>query len=167
MTRKLRVHVLVLSDRRAMGVAADRSGPTLATWLAERGSPDAPVEVLPDEQERLAARLRELCDGGEVDVVLTCGGTGVSPRDTTPEATRAVIDRELPGFGEAMRGASRRRTPHAVVSRALAGLRGGVLVINLPGSPSAAVENLTAVWPAVAHTVAKAGGEESDCAPDV
>lgn len=167
MSGGLRAVVLVLSDRCARGEAEDRSGPALAAWLAERGCPGAAVEVMPDDRALIADRLRALCDGGEIDVVVTCGGTGVSPRDVTPEATREVIDRELPGFGEAMRTTSLARSRHAIVSRALAGLRGRVLVINVPGSPRGAVENLAAVWPAVAHTVTKAAGDDTPCAaPD-
>lgn len=160
----LRVAVLVLSDRCAAGAREDASGPALAAWLAEQGVPrPVPVTVLPDERARIETWLRAACDGGEHDVVVTCGGTGVSPRDVTPEATREILARELPGFGEAMRAAGRAASPHAIISRALAGLRGRVLVINLPGSPRAAVESLAAVWPAVAHTVAKAAGDPGDC----
>ncbi len=164
MSTDLRLSLVVLSDRCSRGEAEDGSGPALVEWLAARGHDGVPVEIIPDECELIAERLRALCDGGDVDVVVTCGGTGVSVRDVTPEATRAVIDRELPGFGEAMRAASAEKSPHAIISRALAGLRGTVLVINLPGSPRAAVENLAAVWPAVAHTVAKAGGDDAPCA---
>ena len=162
--RDLRITVLVLSDRGARGVREDRSGPALAAWLAGKGAAaPVPVTILPDERETIAAWLRKTCDGGSWDVVLTCGGTGVSPRDVTPDATRAILERELPGFAEAMRAAGRATTPHAIISRALAGLRRGVLVINLPGSPRAAVENLAAIWPAVPHAVAKALGDPQDC----
>jgi molybdopterin adenylyltransferase len=160
----LRVSILVLSDRCARGEREDGSGPVLAAWLDGRGADVAgPVTILPDDQARIAAWLRETCDGGNCDVILTCGGTGVAPRDVTPEATRSVLATELPGFGEAMRAAGRMTQPRAIIGRGLAGLRGGVLVINLPGSPNAAVENLAAVWPAVAHTVAKAHGDPRDC----
>ena len=160
----LRGAVLVLSDRCARGEREDLSGPALAAWLQERGVVGpVPVTVLPDERERIAAWLRDACDGGAWDVVLTCGGTGVAPRDVTPEATRAVIRRELPGFGEAMRATGRAAAPRAIVGRGLAGLRNGVLVINLPGSPRGALESLAAVWAAVAHTVAKAQGDPGDC----
>lgn len=159
----MRIAVLVLSDRCAGGQAEDRSGPELLAWLADHGESDATLTILPDDHDAIVSRLRQWCDDGAHDLVLTCGGTGVSPRDVTPEATRAVIDRELPGFGEAMRAASLQVSPHAVISRALAGLRRATLIINLPGSPRAARENLAAVWPAVPHCVAKAGGDQTPC----
>lgn len=160
----MKVVVLVLSDRCSRGEANDTSGPGLTAWLAENGCPGADLHLLPDDREPIEAQLRDWCDTGHYDVVLTCGGTGVSNRDVTPEATRAVIERELPGFGEAMRLASLARSPHAIISRAVAGLRGGTLIVNLPGSPRAAVENLEAVWPAVPHCVAKAQGDDRPCA---
>ena len=160
----LRLRVLVLSDRGARGERADLSGPMLVRWLAEHGLVvTEPVTVLPDDRAVIAAQLRSWCDGDQVDVIVTCGGTGVSPRDVTPEATRDVIAIELPGFGEAMRAASLAKSPHAIISRAVAGLRDGTLILNLPGSPRAALENFAAVWPAVAHTVAKAQGDPDEC----
>ena len=162
--RGLRVAVLVLSDRCSAGLRPDLSGPALADWLAARGAAVTGCDVIPDDRDAIAARLEGLCDDGGCDVVLTCGGTGVSPRDVTPEATRAVLDLELPGFAEAMRAASARLTPHALISRAVAGARRGTLVINLPGSPRAAVENLEAVWAAVPHAAAKLRGDPRDCA---
>lgn len=161
---QLRVAVLVLSDRCSAGLRPDLSGPALADWLGRQGAVTASCDVVPDDREAIADRLARLCDGGSCEVVLTCGGTGVSPRDVTPEATRAVLDFELPGFAEAMRAASLRLTPHALISRAVAGARRGTLVINLPGSPRAAVENLEAVWAAVPHAVAKLRGDPRDCA---
>lgn len=159
----LRCAILVLSDRASRGQRIDTSGPALADWLDDNGHPGAAVEILPDEQERIAAWLARRADSGEWDVVLTCGGTGVSARDVTPEATRAIIDREIPGFAERMRSVSFASTPRALVSRALAGTRAGTLIINLPGSPRAALENLSAVWPAVPHLVAKLQGDLEDC----
>ena len=160
----LRVRVLVLSDRGARGEREDLSGPALVRWLGEQAvTVTEPVTVLPDDRAAIADQLRTWCDGDQVDVIITCGGTGVSPRDVTPEATRDVIATELPGFGEAMRAASLAKSPHAIISRALAGLCSGTLILNLPGSPRAAVENLAAVWPAVAHTVAKAQGDPDEC----
>jgi len=161
----LRVAILVLSDRGSRGEREDRSGPVLARWLAEQGSVIVERALLPDDREAIAARLLGWADGGGVDLILTCGGTGVSPRDVTPEATRDVIATEVPGFGELMRAASLAKSPHAIVSRALAGIRAGCLVVNLPGSPRAAVENLEAVWSAVPHAVAKLQGDDADCGP--
>lgn len=159
----LRAAVLVLSDKGSRGERQDTSGPALVEFLAAQGHPGATLELLPDEQELIAARLGAWCDEGRLDLVLTCGGTGVSPRDVTPEATRQVITREIPGFGERMRAVSLTKSPHAIVSRALAGTRGGTLIINLPGSPRAALENLQAVWEAVPHLVAKLQGDPADC----
>ncbi len=160
----LRVTVLVLSDRCSRGEREDRSGPALRDWLAEQDVPVTDTVILPDERETIARFLRDGCDGDAWDLVITCGGTGVSSRDVTPEATREVIDYELPGFGEAMRRESMKVSPHAIISRALAGVRRRALIINLPGSPRAAVENLGAVWSAVPHAVAKIQGDPSDCA---
>lgn len=164
MSKVLRIAILVLSDRCARGDTTDGSGPALTEWLAGQGHPVAPITILPDEQAEIEEQLRTWCDGRLYDVILTCGGTGVSARDVTPEATLAVIERELPGFGEAMRAESRQKSNHAIISRATAGLKGGTLVINLPGSPRAAVENLAAVWSAVPHCVAKAQGDDEPCA---
>jgi molybdenum cofactor synthesis domain-containing protein len=161
--RGLRVAVLVLSDKGASGKREDTSGPALAAFLEDRGCAPVVVEILPDERSLIAERLADWCDAGRFDLIATCGGTGVSPRDVTPEATRDVIGLEIPGFGERMRTASLERSPHAIISRATAGIRKGTLIINLPGSPRAAVENLAAVWPAVGHAVAKAQGDERDC----
>jgi molybdenum cofactor synthesis domain-containing protein len=159
----LRVVILVLSDRCARGESEDGSGSALRDWLAARQVTVGGLEILPDEREVIARFLQDACDGDAWDLVLTCGGTGVAPRDVTPEATREVIDRELPGFGEAMRRAGAQVSPHAAISRALAGVRSGVLIVNLPGSPRAAVESLEAVWPAVPHAVAKIQGDPADC----
>ena len=161
--RALRVAILVLSDKGSRGEREDLSGPALRTWVTERGCDVPRLDILPDERPAIAARLVQWCDQRVADVILTCGGTGVSPRDTTPEATRDVIGLEIPGFGEAMRAASLAKTPHALVSRALAGTRADTLIINLPGSPRAAVENLAAVWSAVPHLVAKLQGDSADC----
>jgi molybdenum cofactor synthesis domain-containing protein len=121
------------------------------------------TEVIPDERDEIARRIVACCDDMRCDLVVTTGGTGVAPRDVTPEATRSVIDRELPGFGEAMRMESLKITPHAVISRAMAGIRGRSLIINLPGSPKAARENLATVLPALAHAIAKIQDDPSDC----
>ncbi len=163
MSRALHCAVLVLSDKGSRGERTDTSGPALRDWLAERGHPNAAVQILPDELEQIAGLLTEWADTGSYDLILTCGGTGVSERDVTPEATRRVIDREIPGIGEQMRRASFAVSPHALISRALAGTRHGTLIINLPGSPRAAVENLEAVWPALPHLIAKLQGDMEDC----
>ena len=164
--RARRAGVLVLSDKGSRGERIDTAGPALADFLAARGWTGAKLELLPDDRAAIAARLRTWCDDEGLDLILTCGGTGVSPRDVTPEATGEVIERELPGFAERMRTVSFDVTPHALISRALAGTRGDTLIINLPGSPRAALENLAAVWDAVPHLVAKLQGDPADCAGD-
>lgn len=156
--------ILTLSDKGARGERTDTSGPALALWLAERSVETCRTEIMPDEAEQIADKLREWADSGEFDLILTTGGTGVSPRDVTPEATLQVVERIIPGFAEVMRTRSLEKTPHAMISRAIVGIRGKALLINLPGSPKGAVENLSAVWPAVPHAVAKIQGDLSDCA---
>lgn len=164
-TRILRAGILVLSDKGSRGEREDTSGPALRDFLTGRGVEVVCLELLPDTRPLIAEWIAGKADSRLCDLIVTCGGTGVSPRDVTPEATRDVITAELPGFGERMRASSLEKSPHAIVSRALAGLRAGCLVVNLPGSPRAAVENLEAVWSAIPHTVAKLQGDMTDCAP--
>lgn len=150
----MRVALLTISDRVARGQAEDLSGPALARAVQEQ--PEGAVVLqatVPDERPLIEATLIDWSDGGQVDLILTTGGTGFAPRDVTPEATLAVIDRAAPGLAEAMRAASLRVTPHALLSRAVAGLRGQTLIVNLPGSPKAAVENLAVILPALPHAV--------------
>ncbi len=160
----MKAAVLTLSDKGARGERADASGPALSAWLAERGVETCRTAIIPDETEPIAAKLAEWADSGELDLILTTGGTGVSPRDVTPDATCKILDRVIPGFGEVMRARSMEKTPHAMISRAIAGIRGKCLIINLPGSPKGAVENLAEVWPAVPHAVAKIQGDQEECA---
>jgi molybdopterin adenylyltransferase len=161
----LRAYILVLSDKGSRGERKDASGPALRAFLIAKRVRVVGVEILPDTRTLIADQIAAWADGKACDLVVTCGGTGVSPRDVTPEATRDVIEIELPGFGERMRAASLEKSPHAIVSRAIAGIRTGCLIINVPGSPRAATENLAAVWDAVPHTVAKLQGDMTDCAP--
>ncbi len=160
----MKVGLLILSDKGAAGQREDRSGPALAAWLTERGARVDDVTILPDDVDDITATLRSWADAQRYDLILTCGGTGVSPRDVTPEATLAVAQQIVPGFGEVMRRRSLEKTPHALISRALAAIRGQTLIVNLPGSPRAAIENLAAVWDAVPHAIAKIQGDPSDCA---
>ena len=161
----MKAAILTVSDKGAGGERADASGPALETWLAEREVSILHREIIPDDEETIVVKLMGWSDSNAFDLILTTGGTGVSPRDVTPDATLRVIDRVIPGFGEAMRAQSLATTPHALISRAVAGIRGTTLIINLPGSPHGALENLTAVWPATPHAVAKIRGDQSDCAP--
>jgi molybdopterin adenylyltransferase len=155
--------ILTISDKGHRGEREDRSGPALAGWLAQRDIAVVAQRMVADEAGEISAQLIAWSDGGGSDLILTTGGTGVSPRDVTPEATRAVLEREIPGVAEAMRAASLSKTPYAMLSRAVAGVRGRVLIVNLPGSPTGAVENLEAVWPALAHAVKKIQGDTSEC----
>jgi molybdenum cofactor synthesis domain-containing protein len=149
----IRFGILTLSDRSASGERADASGPVLAELIRAQGWSIAKQAILPDDESAIRATLIEWTDSGEVDVILTTGGTGFSPRDITPEATRAVIERDAPGLAEAMRTESLKKTPHAMLSRAVAGIRGRVLIVNLPGSPKGALENLQTILPVLPHAV--------------
>ncbi|KAA0892196.1 MogA/MoaB family molybdenum cofactor biosynthesis protein [Oryzomonas rubra] len=159
----MRAAILTLSDKGSRGERIDESGPALAAWLAERGVATVQTEVIPDDCDRIVAVLTAWADADTADLILTTGGTGVSPRDVTPEATMKVVERQIPGIGELMRLRSLEKTPMASLSRALAGIRGQTLIINLPGSPKGARENLEAVWPVIGHAVEKIRGDESDC----
>lgn len=160
----MKAGILTLSDKGARGERTDLSGPALTEWLGRHGVESAAYEMIPDDMDLISAKLAEWADSGNLDIILTTGGTGVSPRDVTPEATLKILERVIPGLGELMRFRSLAKTPSAAISRAVAGIRGRTLIINLPGSPKGAVENLEAVWDAVPHAVAKIQGDPSDCA---
>jgi len=145
--------VLTVSDRSARGEREDSSGPALVEMIEAQGWELSELALLPDEEEQVKAQLARWSDRGGIDVILTTGGTGFSPRDRTPEATRAVVDRLAPGLAEAMRLASLKQTPHAMLSRAVCGIRGSTLIINLPGSPRAARENFSVLLPVLEHAV--------------
>ncbi len=162
---RIRAAILTISDKGSRGERIDQSGPALARWLAERGVEIAASAIIADERTLIAGALRQWSDSQEADLILTTGGTGLSPRDVTPEATLQVVDRVVPGFSEAMRAASLAKTPHAMLSRAVCGIRSRTLILNLPGSPAGAMENLEAVWPAVPHAIRKLQGDPTDCAP--
>lgn len=149
----IRFGILTLSDRSSRGERADSSGPALANLIQAQGWSVVNQSLLPDEESSIREMLISWADRGEMDVILTTGGTGFSPRDTTPEATRAVIDREAPGLAEAMRAASLKVTPHAMLSRIVTGIRRKTLIINLPGSPKGAIENLQVIIPVLPHAV--------------
>jgi molybdenum cofactor synthesis domain-containing protein len=161
---KIRAVVITLSDKGARGEREDQSGPIIAAMIESQGMVVIDRRIIPDEKEMIRRFLLECCDARQVDLILTTGGTGVGPRDVTPEATREVIDKEIPGMGEAMRRASAAVTPHAMISRALVGIRGRTLIINLPGSPRGARENLAVLLPALPHAIEKIKGDERDCA---
>jgi molybdopterin adenylyltransferase len=159
----MRAAILTLSDKGSRGERVDESGPALVSWLSEKGVDTVRTEIIADEFEQIVSVLKEWSDADIADLILTTGGTGVSPRDVTPEATMQVVERLIPGIAELMRLKSLEKTPMASLSRAVAGIRGKTLIINLPGSPKGARENLEFAWPVIGHAVEKIRGDESDC----
>ena len=151
--QRIRFGILTLSDRSARGERADTSGLALARLIQAENWSVTKQAILPDDESAIRAKLIEWVDSAEMDVILTTGGTGFSPRDVTPEATRAVIERDAPGLAEAMRAASLKITPHAMLSRVVTGIRKKTLIINLPGSPKGAVENLQVILPVLPHAI--------------
>jgi molybdopterin adenylyltransferase len=156
--------VVTLSDKASAGERIDASGPELQALLRGIGAEVGEPVVIPDEQTLIEQVLSSLADSGAIDLILTTGGTGLAPRDRTPEATRAVADRLAPGFVEAMRAFSLQVTPHAMLSRAVAGVRGRTLIINMPGSPKACREHFSVIAPALEHAVETLRGEAYECA---
>jgi molybdopterin adenylyltransferase len=149
----IQVVVITISDSAVAGTRQDRSGPAVRERAESFGWSVAAIHLVPDESQQIADLLRRLADTGDVSLILTTGGTGVALRDVTPEATRSIIEREIPGLGELMRSEGRKFTPKAVLSRGLAGTRGRTLIVNLPGSPKGAVESLDAIAKLVPHVL--------------
>ena len=160
---KYRAVVITISDKGSKGERVDTSGPGLAEML-KRSYDVSGVVIVPDEADLIADTIKSQIDEKGVDLVVTTGGTGVGPRDVTPEATRAVIDKELPGFSEVMRMESFRITPHSLISRAVCGTRRTSIIVNLPGSPRAAAECLSFIEGALPHGLEKVKGDPGDCA---
>jgi molybdenum cofactor synthesis domain-containing protein len=165
-SKLFRAAVITVSDRGFSGERKDESGPLVCAMLAEAGYSVALYEVLPDERAQIAERLAGICDGGETELIVTTGGTGFSPRDWTPEATLDVAERQVPGIPEAMRAYGITKTGRAMLSRAVSVLRGRTLIINLPGSPKAAQENLECVLPSLKHGLEILTGRQGTCTPD-
>ena len=159
----IRAAIITLSDKGSQGERVDESGVVIREMIISIGASVDHYEVLPDEKPVIIEVLSRLSDSGTIDLILTTGGTGVSPRDVTPEATREVIERELPGMAEAMRAESLKKTPRAMISRAIAGIRKRTLIVNLPGSPRAVRENLAVVLPALSHAIEKINGDPREC----
>lgn len=150
---KIRAAVVTVSDRSSKGEREDISGPVLKDELVSRGAEVAAYEIVPDVRADISTTIVKLADELKVDLILTTGGTGLAPRDVTPEATLDVIERSIPGIVEAMRTESILITPHGMLSRAVAGSRGETMIVNMPGSPKAARESLEIIWPAIPHAV--------------
>lgn len=156
------VAILTLSDKGSKGERQDLSGPAIGEMLKGIGAEIKHYEILPDEKEMIKEKLIEFSP--KVDLILTTGGTGLSPRDVTPDATREVIDKEIPGIAEIMRSEGMKKTRRSMLSRAVAGVREQTLIVNLPGSPKAVKENLEVVLDILSHAIEKIKGETSDCA---
>ena len=156
--------VITVSDRCARGERVDEGGPRVAQALTGAGYEVVKTLIVPDEKEQIEAAIKALADARAAELIVTTGGTGFAPRDVTPEATIAVCEKLCPGIPEAMRYASMQVTPRGMLSRAQAGIRGRTLILNLPGSPKAARENLLAVLPALEHGLIMLSGTPSDCA---
>ncbi len=155
--------VLTMSDKGSRGEREDTSGPYLVQLFRKLGYTEKAYAVIPDKVEQIREKLIAWVDEDKVDLIITTGGTGVAPTDVTPEAMRDVIEKEIPGMAEAMRAESLKKTPNAVLSRAIAGIRGRSLIINLPGSEKAARENIAVLVPSLAHALDKIQGGTSDC----
>jgi len=159
----IKAAILTISDKGSRGEREDQSGPEIESAITDLPALIAARDVVADEAPLISEKLIDYADNMGIDLIVTTGGTGVTPRDVTPEATRAVIHRELPGMSEAMRAESLKKTPYAMISRAVCGVRGASLIINLPGSPRAVRENLAVVLPALVHTILKIKGSTADC----
>jgi len=164
MQKEIRAGVLTISDKGAKGLRVDESGKIILRILEESGLTVVKREIIPDDLQQIADTLIMWVDKDGLALIITSGGTGLSPTDVTPQAMDQVIDYQVPGMAEAMRAASLKKTPHAMISRAMAGVRSSSLIINLPGSPRGAEENLSVILPALDHGLSKLAGDTTDCA---
>ena len=164
MQKETRAGVLTISDKGAKGLREDESGEIILRMLEEHGLPVVKREIIPDDRQQIADTLIMWVDKDGLALIITSGGTGLSPTDVTPQAMEQVIDYQVPGMAEAMRATSLKKTPHAMISRAMAGVRNSSLIINLPGSPRGAEENLSVVLPTLDHGLSKLAGDTTDCA---
>jgi molybdopterin adenylyltransferase len=164
MEKKIRAGILTISDKGAKGQREDESGKAVLRLLEGHGFEVVNRDIVPDNLQQIADTLVSWVDRDGLPLIITSGGTGLSPTDVTPQAMEQVIDYQVPGMAEAMRAASLKKTPHAMISRAMAGVRKASLIINLPGSPRGAEENLSVVLPALSHGLSKLAGDTTDCA---
>ncbi len=164
MDHKTSVGILTISDKGSQGLREDESGDILVRIMEEKGYSVVKRAIVPDDRRHIADKLSSWVDKDGLVLIVTTGGTGLSPTDITPQAMQDIIDYEVPGMAEAMRAASLRKTPHAMISRAIVGVRKTTLIINLPGSPKGAGQNLSVVLPALDHALSKLAGDTSDCA---
>ena len=161
----MRVAVLTISDAGARGERADTSGDAIAAWISERCYQLSARALVPDESVAIVRALLDWADGGTTDLILTTGGTGLTPRDITPEATKAVLEREAPGIAEALRSSALGKFPRAALSRGLAGVRGRTLIVNLPGSPGGVADGLAVLGQWIEHAVDLVRGEKTEHVP--
>jgi molybdopterin adenylyltransferase len=162
----MRAVVITVSDRCAAGEQEDHSGPLLSELLLDAGAEIVAEDIVPDGLEPLSGKLHSYAARKDVDLIVTTGGTGFSPRDVTPEATRAVIERDAPGLGEAMRLETLKQTPMAMISRGVCGIRSGTLIVNLPGSPKGVRENFAVIRPVLSHAIALLKGKSHEKASE-
>jgi len=165
MGQSFKAGVLTISDKGYAGLRIDESGKAISNLLSSQGYSVVLQKIVPDERPVIARTLVQWVDEEKLSLIVTTGGTGLSPRDVTPQATEEIIAYAVPGIAEAMRAKSMSVTPHAMLSRAVAGVRNACLIVNLPGSTRGAVENLEVVLPALPHALSKLAGDTSDCAP--
>jgi len=164
MDKKIRAGILTISDKGAKGLREDESGKAVLRLIEDHGFEVVNREIVPDDRQQIADTLVRWVDRDGLPLIVTSGGTGLSPTDVTPQAMEEVIEYQVPGMAEAMRAASLKKTPHAMISRAMVGVRKSSLIINLPGSPRGAEENLSVVLPALNHGLSKLAGDTTECA---
>jgi len=164
MDKSTKAGILTISDKGSQGLRKDESGEIIVGILEEMGIPVLRKMIVPDDIQKIINTISEWVDKDGLSLIVTTGGTGLSPTDVTPQAMEKIIDYQVPGMAEAMRASSLKKTPHAMISRAIVGVRRSCLIINLPGSPGGARDNLTVVLPALDHALSKLAGDPSDCA---
>lgn len=164
MNIQIKAGILTVSDKGSKGLREDESGKVILRLLKKHGFEVVKQDIVPDDRQQIAETLIRWVDREGLSLIITSGGTGLSPRDVTPQATEQVIDYPVPGMAEAMRAESLKKTPYAMISRAVVGIRKASLIINLPGSPRGAEENLSVVLPALNHGLSKLAGDTADCA---